>query len=230
MSATGRLLLGFGVVFATAVILVGGALAVRPPAAASQPLPDPQPVFSAPDDSLARELEQRRQQARDRIVRRLSDSESGPIRCRLRVGAPTEDLILELVNTSPAPLRLWHGPYGLIYHVTVVLLDADGRLASFLRWTRLTSFAVLVNPTTGRPIEELPVCTLLPGEVQRHLVSYGMLHDLMGARVNEGRYGMQALFDYADLGGFPEPNQELFARSGLIPVIIAPDGMRLMRE
>src|SRR5262245_36975922 len=141
MSASGRLLLGFGLVFAAAVILLGGALAVRPSAAAP---PDPAHVTVVQsDDSIARELELRRQQVRERVVRRLTDPESGPVRPRLRTTDAPDELELELVNTAERPLRLWHPAMGLVYHVTLVLRDADGRLMTFLRWSRMTSMPVL---------------------------------------------------------------------------------------
>jgi hypothetical protein len=229
MSARGRLLLGFGLVFASAVLLVGGVLAVR----WAMPRPAAPPA-SRPDDAdeaYAREFDRRMARELELLAGRIDDPERGPIRCRLRASPDSPDsLETEIVNVGPQPVRLWYETFGLEYHVTLVLREPNGRPVSHLRWALYSSQMVIVDPQTGRPAEEVPVITLRPGESERHPVQLSLLFEELASKVPSGRYAVQALFTYSDLGGFPEPNRDLFARSAPVPVEVGTDGMRVVRD
>ncbi len=148
------------------------------------------------------------------------EEERGPIRIRLRWAVPEDEkwpdaVAMELVNLGNQSVRLWYSMFNLRGHVTMLLRDSDNILVSDLTWACLSS--------TSFPPEKRQFKELLVGEVYEDRFCAGSvkrpgdLEDLP-----PGQYSFQVIFEYHDLDGFPEPNQDFFARSEQISFLIGP--------
>jgi hypothetical protein len=162
-------------------------------------------------------------------------TDQGPIRCHLvRAGGwwgqDRPEVRIQLTNTSDRPVSLWYSlaPH---YHITFLIRDSEGKEVGKFWWGSLSSLKVMCDPETGRPMKPPPMLTLQPGETHTGEVYLSVLRDHCNGPRVPGRYWLEAVFDYHDLGGVPEPNQRFSARSPGLPLDVGPtpDGERLPR-
>lgn len=222
MSPNNRMGAGYLLIGASVVLLAVGVIAARR-------IVFPPQLFADTDTAPGRDGEPQDVVFLEEFARQIDRPERGPMRCRLVPSADrTDALDVELTNTGPRPLRFWHATFGLQYHVTTVLRAPDGQLVGHLRWAAFSSQAIRTDPDTGRPPSNTPVHTLAPGQTDRYAQPLSVLHEEMGTGVPPGRYAVQVVFEYDDLGGFPEPTPGIFARSNLVVVDVGPDWMRVV--
>ena len=92
-------------------------------------------------------------------------------------------------------------------------------MASF-HWGSLSSQAVSVD-SRGKFVTPLPTLTLKPSETHTAGIWLSTLADCCQPRSERpGVYHVEAVFVYSDLSGWPEPNQDLVARSGSVEIVV----------
>jgi hypothetical protein len=148
----------------------------------------------------------------------------GPILCSLSPwsegGEHPPDLRLALTNTFAEPVTLWYHTW-LHAHVTFLVRDQDGKAVASFHWGTLSSLAVGVDPQTGRPSTPVPTRTLKPGETYTAGIHLSSLRDYLS--VPPGRYRVEAVFVYGDMGGWPAPDQDFVARSEGVEIAVEQD-------
>jgi hypothetical protein len=172
---------------------------------------------SDPDVGPPPEAFERFRREQDDIAR---GGDRGPIRCTLapwpdRAGGHPPDLRLELINGSDEPVTIWYYTWPHA-HVTFLVRDGAGKIIAQFHWGTLSSQLVTLDPATGRPAGPVPTKTLHPGEAYTAGIYLGTLRDYLD--VPPGRYRVEAVFVYDDLGGWPDGEQRFVARSGGVEV------------
>jgi hypothetical protein len=157
--------------------------------------------------------------------REASESDLGPLRCTLepwpdRTGEDPPDLRLQLTNTSERPVTIWYRTWPHA-HVLFLFRDDAGRIVAQFHFGSLSSRAFQVDDA-GRPTTPLPTLRLEPGESYSAGIHLNTLADNLD--VPPGRCRVEAVFTYADLGGWPEPHQHFVARSGAVTVEVGESG------
>jgi hypothetical protein len=143
----------------------------------------------------------------------------GPIRCSLSLwpkdtGDHPPDLAVCFTNTSVEPVTHWYYTWPHA-HVTFLVRDEGGKIVEQFHWGSLSSVAVRIDDA-GRPTTKLPTRTLAPGEAYTAGIYLGTLRDYL--EVPPGRYGVEAVFTYDDLGSWPDGEQHFVARSETVEV------------
>jgi hypothetical protein len=149
----------------------------------------------------------------------------GPIRCTLvpwpdRDGEHPPDLRLELTNVSGGPVTIWYTTWPHA-HVTFLVRDEDGKIVEQFQWGSLSSVAVGIDDA-GRPTTKLPTLTVQPGEAHTAGIYLSTLRDYLD--VPAGRYRLEAVFVYGDLGGWPDGEERFIARSGPVEIEVGKSG------
>jgi hypothetical protein len=234
-----RLILSAALAVATALILTLWIMSVWRAVAPIEPALQPEQVNLTMDerDELSRQRWAEREEELCKLwTQRLDkEEERGPIRCRLRAlprkAGDRDQVDIAIVNVGAKPHRFWHTIFGLCEHVTMFLREPEGRVVADMYWATFSSHAIHVDPATGRPIRDEPVRELRAGAAELHPVYLSvLLSSHVGAKIPPGRYVVQVTFHYSDLGGFPEANRDLFARSEQVAVELDADGLRLVRD
>jgi hypothetical protein len=145
-------------------------------------------------------------------------ADRGPFRCTLSpgtdaIGDHPPNLSFGLTNRSASPVTIWYTTWPHV-HVTFLVRDQAGEPVASFRWGTLSSWLVRVDPETGQPTTRLPTQTWNPGETYTTMIPLQALREGCNGRPkNPGRYRIEAVFVYSDLGGWPAPNQDFVARS-----------------
>lgn len=144
-----------------------------------------------------------------------SEEDTGSLRCRIRggdwLGVSTE-LTVELKNESDQPVRLWeeHSRPGRGF-IFLVRSRRTNKVTGVYTWWWLA-------PRVYRPGDTPPVFVLKPGGTYRERVPLDSIREDGKGSGLRGRIRLEAVFAYVDLYGYPEPNQEYFARSNAVDV------------
>jgi hypothetical protein len=151
--------------------------------------------------------------------------DQGPIRCRLVPQGElfrqrnTPDLRLELTNRGDRPVRLWYTTHPH-FQVTFLVRDESGKVVSEFFWGTLSSTLVRWD-ADGRLSHPPPLLKLKPGETYTAGFYLSLLEEYLEVPGGPGRYRLEAVLAYTDLGGWPEPHQRYLARSAPVAVEVS---------
>lgn len=151
--------------------------------------------------------------------------DQGPLSCKLvpcrKRNHYDPDLRCDLTNTSEKPVRLWSSSGPPHWKVTFLIRDRNGTVLQEGYWGSLSSSAIGVR-NDGTIANRLFVQKLTTGKRYSAGIDLSWVQqfcevqldpDHRRAELAPGRYHLEAAFAYADLGGWPEPNQRYLARS-----------------
>lgn len=127
----------------------------------------------------------------------------------------SQQVQLDIVNQSDRPVRFWFNTSPM-YHVTFVVRNRNNDHVGDFYFGTLSSNMVFLDDTTGRPKSNASEMTLQPGEAFTRTVYLWIIRDHCTGPKVSGRYRLEALFAYTDLGEVPERDRHYLARSAAL--------------
>jgi hypothetical protein len=157
------------------------------------------------------------------------DHEHGPIWCHLEWASDSDEINSDKIrvkigNAGDKPFRFWACDFGMRDHFTMLVRNSDGKIVSDRCWIEYSSRQWPPKSEALVPVQELKAGEMYDERFSAHILMP------TSEELLPGRYSLQVIFAYEDLGGFPEPNQDFFARSEKLTVQIGPRGEFLRDE